>query len=78
MVSFLNDGKEKGWFFPHDVTVATAIAKIVTGGDNAAQETVTEKDIYARERASFIELAKTAETRERITQLLRNGRSIRN
>jgi len=78
MVSFLNDGREKGWFFPHDVTVATAIAKIVTGGDNAAQDTVSEKDMYARERASFIELAKTAETRERITQLLRNGRSIRN
>ena len=78
MVSFLNDGREKGWFFPHDVTVATAIAKIVTGGDNAAQDTVSEKDMYARERASFIELAKTSETRERITQLLRNGRSIRN
>ncbi|MEM9278110.1 MAG: 3-hydroxyacyl-CoA dehydrogenase NAD-binding domain-containing protein [Pseudomonadota bacterium] len=78
MVKFLNDGKEKGWFFPHDVTVATAIAKIVTGGDDAGQDEVSETDMYARERASFIELAKTPETRERITQLLRNGRSIRN
>ncbi|MEM7215654.1 MAG: 3-hydroxyacyl-CoA dehydrogenase NAD-binding domain-containing protein [Pseudomonadota bacterium] len=78
MVEFLNHGKEKGWFFAHDVTVATAIAKIVTGGDGAAQESVSERDMYARERASFIELAKTPETRERITQLLRNGKSIRN
>ncbi len=78
MVQFMNDGRDKGWFFPHDVTVATAIAKIVTGGDNSAKEMVSEKDMYARERASFLELAKTPQTRERITQLLRNGKSIRN
>ncbi|MEM9330556.1 MAG: 3-hydroxyacyl-CoA dehydrogenase NAD-binding domain-containing protein [Pseudomonadota bacterium] len=78
MVEFLEGGREKGWFFDHDVTVATAIAKIVTGGDGANKDTVSELDMFARERASFIELAKTPETRERITQLLRNGKSIRN
>ncbi|MGI9350064.1 MAG: 3-hydroxyacyl-CoA dehydrogenase NAD-binding domain-containing protein [Rhizobiaceae bacterium] len=78
MVEFLNEGREKGWFFPHDVTVATAVAKIVTGGDDSEKATVSETSMYARERASFIELAKTSETRERITQLLRNGKSIRN
>ena len=78
MVKFLKDGQEKGWFFSHDVTVATAVAKIVTGGEGAAQITVSERDMYARERASFLELAKTPQTRERITQLLRNGKSIRN
>jgi 3-hydroxyacyl-CoA dehydrogenase len=78
MVAFLESGKEKGWFFPHDVTVASAIAKIMTGGSGSEKLAVTEQDMYARERASFIELAKTPETLERITQLLRNGNAIRN
>jgi len=78
MVSFLEDGKKKDWFFPHDVTVATSVARIMTGGDDAEPISVTEKDMYARERASFIELAKTSETLERITKLLREGLSIRN
>ncbi len=78
MVAFLEDGKDKGWFFPHDVTVASAIAKIMTGGSGSEKLAVTEQDMYARERASFIELAKTPETLERITQLLRNGNAIRN
>ena len=78
MVAFLEDGKDKGWFFPHDVTVASAIAKIMTGGSGSQKLKVTEQDMYARERASFIELAKTPETLERITQLLRNGNAIRN
>ncbi len=78
MVAFLEDGKDKGWFFPHDVVVASAIAKIMTGGSGSEKLPQTEQDMYARERASFIELAKTPETLERITQLLRNGNAIRN
>ena len=78
MVEFLEKGREKGIFFPHDVTVATAIAKIVTGGEGSNRAQVTERDMYARERASFLELARTPETLERITQLLRNGNAIRN
>ena len=78
MVSFLEMGQTKGWFFPHDVVVASAIAKIMTGGEGAERDTVSERDMFARERASFIELAKTEGTRERITKLLREGRSIRN
>jgi 3-hydroxyacyl-CoA dehydrogenase len=78
MVAFLQDGQKKGWFFPHDVTVATAIAGIMTGGEGAEPVSATETELYARERAAFISLAKTAETRERITELLRNGNAIRN
>ncbi len=81
MVDFLAKGQEKGHFFPHDVTVATIIAEIVTGGssiENGSTEVYSEKDLFARERQAFLKLAKTPETLERITQLLRNGRSIRN
>ena len=78
LVEFLEKGRAKGIFFDHDVTVATAIAKIVTGGENSDQETVSEKDMFARERGSFIELAKTPETHARIHGLLRLSQSIRN
>ena len=78
MVAFLEEGKKKGWFFDHDCVVAAAIAKIMTGGSGSEKLPQTEQDMYARERASFIELAKTPETLERITQLLRNGNAIRN
>lgn len=78
MVKFLAEGQEKGWFFPHDVTVATAIAGIMTGGDDAEPKAVSEKDLFARERAAFIGLAKTPQTHERISKLLREGQAIRN
>ena len=78
MVKFLEDGHEKGWFFPHDVTVATAIAGIMTGGEDSAVVAASEADLFARERAAFISLAKTPQTLERISQLLREGNSIRN
>lgn len=78
MVAFLERGQEKGMFFPHDVTVATAIAGIMTGGEGSAIVPATEMDMFARERSAFISLAKSSETKERIFQLLRNGRSIRN
>ena len=78
MVEFLEKGREKGWFFPHDVTVAGAVAEIMTGGLDADPVETDEKDLFSRERQAFIKLAKTKETHERIFGLLRNGNSIRN
>ena len=78
MVEFLEKGREKGWFFPHDVTVASAVAEIMTGGVDADPVETDEKTLFARERQAFIKLAKTKETHERIFNLLRNGNSIRN
>ena len=78
MVEFLEKGVAKGMFFPHDVTVGSAVAKIVTGGPNSGKITVSEADMFARERESFIELAQTPQTHERIKHLLRNGSALRN
>ncbi|MGB7287368.1 MAG: 3-hydroxyacyl-CoA dehydrogenase NAD-binding domain-containing protein, partial [Salaquimonas sp.] len=69
-VELLEKGRAKGWFFPHDVTVATQVAWIVSGGENAEQTIVSERDMYAREREAFIRLAKTPETLARITGML--------
>ena len=78
MVEFLEKGVKKGMFFPHDLTVGSAVAKIVTGGPDSGKDTVSEADMFARERESFIELAQTPQTLERIRHLLKNGAALRN
>jgi 3-hydroxyacyl-CoA dehydrogenase len=78
MVEFLDKGKTKGWFYPHDVTVASAIAAIVTGGENSLGRQVSEQEMFDYERQNFIRLAKTPQTRERIVSMLDGGKIIRN
>ena len=78
MVEFLETGREKGMFYDHDVTVAKQIAWIVTGGQDSDPLEVSEYDMYGRERTAFVELARTPQTLERITKLLRHGEAVRN
>jgi len=78
MVDFLKKGEAKGWFFPHDVTVASQIAWIVTGGEGAAKADVSEKDMYRYEREAFIRLAQTPETKARIQGMLSGAGVPRN
>lgn len=76
MLEFLDKGAEKGKFLPHDVTVAGEIAWIVTGGEDGAIE-ASEQDMFDRERAAFLRLAKTPQTRARIEGML-SGNPVRN
>ncbi len=78
MVAFLEKGRDKGQFFDHDVTVASAVAAIVTGGAGAAAKIVSEQDMFRFERENFIRLAKTPQTRARIESLLTTGGAVRN
>ncbi|MCP4070979.1 MAG: 3-hydroxyacyl-CoA dehydrogenase [Hyphomicrobiales bacterium] len=78
MVKFLEKGKAKGWFYAHDVTVASAIAAIVTGGAGTPLCEVSEQDMFDSERANFINLAQTPQTLERIEMMLGGGGLIRN
>lgn len=78
MRAFLDAGQEAGKFTAHDVTTASQIAWIVTGGVDAAEETVSESDMFARERAAFVRLAKTPETYARIASMLDTGKPVRN
>lgn len=77
MVSFLEKGRDKGKFGDHDVTVAKQIAWIVTGGEDGASAQ-SEAEMFGRERAAFINLAKTPQTVERIRHLLATGKPLRN
>ena len=63
---------------PHDVVVADALARVLTGGDADLTDEVTEDDLLALEREAALSLLRTAGTRARIRHMLENGRPLRN
>jgi len=77
MAAFMQAGVDKGDFMPHDKTTAMAIASIMVQGAGDGVD-VDEDDLYARERAAFINLAKTKPTHQRISSMLDNGAPVRN
>ncbi|PID60280.1 MAG: 3-hydroxyacyl-CoA dehydrogenase [Gammaproteobacteria bacterium] len=77
MERFMDEGMARGDFFPHDKTVAMAVASIVCSDDGNAAS-ASEQDLYDRERRAFIRLARTPETRARIHAMLHGGGAIRN
>ena len=77
MEDFMQQGIDRGDFFPHDKTVAMAIASVMLRGSGDG-ETADEAALYARERAAFIRLAQTSETHERIRTMLDDGAAVRN
>ena len=54
------------------------MARIVTGGDIAPGTIMSEQDLFNAERDSFLRLAKTPETQERIVTMLDLGSPVRN
>jgi 3-hydroxyacyl-CoA dehydrogenase len=78
MIDWLAKAHDKGRLTPHDVTTATQIAMVVTGGDVDAGTLLTEDEICALERKGFLALAKTEETRARIEFMLEHGSPLRN
>ena len=77
MEEFMQQGIDRGDFFPHDKTVAMAIASVMLRGDGDG-ESADESELYARERAAFITLSKTPETLARIRTMLDDGAAVRN
>ncbi len=78
MLEWLIANHKKGMLTPHDVTVGTEIARIVSGGDSRPGTIFTEQEILDAERSSFITLAQTQETQARIVAMLDNGITLRN
>jgi 3-hydroxyacyl-CoA dehydrogenase len=78
MVEWLEAARAKGQLTPHDVTTATQIAMITTGGDVDAGTEMSESEICALERRAFLELCRTAETKARIEHMLHYGTPLRN
>lgn len=70
MDDFMAKGVSKGWFKEHNKTTAMEIATIVVNTDSDHTLEVSEQDMFDRERAAFLRLAKTPETARWITAML--------
>ena len=77
MAAFMDEGIERGDFYPHDKTVAMQIASVMCS-DDGQPILASEQDLYDRERAAFVRLAQTPQTRARIHGLLHEGGAVRN
>jgi 3-hydroxyacyl-CoA dehydrogenase len=78
MVDWAENMALRGKLYPHDVTVSTEIARIVTGGDIEPGTLWTEQDLYDAERKAFLILVKSKPTQARIKSLLDDGKALRN
>ena len=63
---------------PHDVTVADALARVLSGGDADLTDEVTEDQMLALEREAALSLLRTEGTQARIGHMLETGRPLRN
>ncbi len=63
---------------PHDLVVADALARVLTGGDADLTDEVTEDELLALEREAALSLLRTEGTRARIQHMLETGRPLRN
>jgi 3-hydroxyacyl-CoA dehydrogenase len=78
MVKWLEESRDQGRFMPHDVKVASELARIVSGGDIDPGSLWSDQDLYDAERRSFLSLIATEATRERINSMLDAGSPVRN
>ncbi len=62
----------------HDVVVAGKLAWVLTGGEHAPTETLTEQDILDLEREAFLSLCGMPATQARMDHMLKTGKPLRN
>lgn len=78
MVDWLNEAHTQGKLTPHNVVVATELARIVTGGEVAKGTMMSEQDLFDAERRAFLKLVSTDATRERMNSMLDTGTTVQN
>jgi 3-hydroxyacyl-CoA dehydrogenase len=69
---------ESGFASEHDALIAKKIATILTGGALAQPQAIDQQVFLNLEKQSFIELAMTGKTMERIMTMLSTGKPLRN
>lgn len=73
------DMRKSGVATPYDVTVSSALATVLTGGDKADwTEPMNDDDIIKLERTEFMKLVKNEGTMARIEHMLAKGKPLRN
>ena len=78
MVMAAEGFRKRGIATPHDMTVATGLAEVLSGGEADLVDTVDETDMLALERRVFMRLVKTKPTLARIEHVLDTGKPLRN
>src|SRR5262249_8636623 len=70
--------KLAGMASEYDVHLATALARVLSGGLQNSQRVVSEQHLLDLEREVFLELTGHPKTHERISYMLTNGKALRN
>ncbi len=78
MLEWLDQAHDKGKLTPHNVVVATELARILTGGEIPAGQLMSEQELYDAERKAFLTLVQTAATQARINSMLDHGAAVQN
>jgi 3-hydroxyacyl-CoA dehydrogenase len=63
---------------PHDVVVAKALARVLSGGDTDMTGILRESELLDLERAGFMKLVREKATLARLEHMLETGRPLRN
>jgi len=74
----LHNMKLNHWVSSYDVTVATRLGRILTGGDTTINDPVGEETILDLEREAFLSLLGEPKTQDRIKYMLVNNKPLRN
>ena len=67
-----------GWVTDHDITVATKVAWVLTGGEVLPETEVSEQYLLDLEREAFVSLCGTRQTQDRMSHMLKTGKPLRN
>lgn len=70
--------KSGGYISEHDALIGTKVAQIICGGDAISPRKVSEQHLLDLEREAFLSLCGTRKTQERIQNMLKTGKPLRN
>src|SRR5262245_25186284 len=70
--------KRAGYISEHDAEIGAQLARILTGGDLNHATRVSEQYLLDLEREAFLSLIGTRKTQERMAQMLKTGKPLRN
>ena len=68
----------QGKALPHDVTVSSALAEVLSGGATDITVPVTEDQVQKLEKKAFLSLLRTGPTLARMEHMLATGKPLRN
>jgi 3-hydroxyacyl-CoA dehydrogenase len=70
--------KRAGFISDHDALIGEKLARILTGGDLNHETRVSEQYLLDLEREAFLSLVGTRKTQDRIANMLKTGKPLRN